>query len=227
LLRVRLNCPVDPQRISHMPPGRETRVGIEDRCPVATLAALSSTIEARDPFARGHASRVDVLAHSLAFRLGLDRQALLRLRLGALLHDIGKLAVPEAVLVKRGALNDVERAQIRRHPGAGAWMLRAIGVANEALPGVLFHHERWDGRGYPGGLAGESIPLEARILAVADAFDAITSIRPYRSARPAANALDELQRCAGSQFDPEIVDVFIAVCLERELRLDERVAAAG
>jgi putative nucleotidyltransferase with HDIG domain len=194
---------------------------------VATLALLSSTIESRDPFARGHASRVEVLAHVLARRLGLDRQVLMRLRLGALLHDIGKLAVPEAVLVKPGALNDVERAQIRRHPGAGAWMLRAIGVASEALPGVLFHHERWDGRGYPAGLAGESIPLEARILAVVDSFDAITSVRPYRRARPAADALEELDRCAGSQFDPAIVDAFIAVCLAGELGRDERVAAAG
>jgi putative nucleotidyltransferase with HDIG domain len=184
---------------------------------VATLALLSSTIESRDPFARGHSSRVEVLAHSLARRLGLDRPVLLRLRLGALLHDIGKLAVPEAVLVKPGALNDVERAQIRRHPGAGAWMLRAIGVANEALPGVLFHHERWDGRGYPAGLAGASIPLEARILAVVDSFDAMTSIRPYRGQRPAADALEELRRCAGSQFDPSVVDVFIAACLDGDL----------
>jgi putative nucleotidyltransferase with HDIG domain len=194
---------------------------------VATLAALSSTIEARDPFARGHASRVEVLAHGLARRLGLDRQVLLRLRLGALLHDIGKLAVPEAVLVKPGELNDVERAQMRRHPGAGAWMLRAIGVAREALPGVLFHHERWDGRGYPAGLAGASIPLEARILAVVDAFDAMTSIRPYRGARPVADALAELQRCAGSQFDPAIVDVFLAVSLAGDLRWNDGVAAAG
>jgi putative nucleotidyltransferase with HDIG domain len=168
-----------------------------------------------------------VLAHSLARRLGLDRRMLLCLRLGALLHDVGKLAVPEAVLVKPGALNDVERAQMRRHPGAGAWMLRTIGVAKEALPGVLFHHERWDGRGYPAGLAGADIPLEARILAVVDAFDAMTSIRPYRSARPAADALEELDECAGSQFDPAIVDVFIAVCLAGDVRWDKRVAAAG
>jgi putative nucleotidyltransferase with HDIG domain len=185
---------------------------------VATLAALSSTIEARDPFARGHASRVEVLAHGLARRLGLDRQALLRLRLGALLHDVGKLAVPEAVLVKPGALNDVERAQMRRHPGAGAWMLRTIGVAKEALPGVLFHHERWDGRGYPAGLAGASIPLAARILAVVDAFDAMTSTRPYRGPRPASDALEELRCCAGSQFDPGVVDVFIAACLDGKVK---------
>jgi putative nucleotidyltransferase with HDIG domain len=185
---------------------------------VATLAALSSTIEARDPFARGHASRVEVLAHGLARQLGVDRRALLRLRLGALLHDIGKLAVPEAVLVKPGALNDVERAQMRRHPGAGAWMLRTIGVAKEALPGVLFHHERWDGHGYPAGLAGANIPLEARILAVVDAFDAMTSVRPYRGPRPGADALEELRRCAGSQFDPWVVDVFIAACLDGNVK---------
>jgi putative nucleotidyltransferase with HDIG domain len=205
-------------------PGRESRVGIEDRCSVATLAVLSSTIEARDPFARGHSSRVAVLAHNLARRIGFDRQALLRLRLGALLHDIGKLAVPEAVLVKPGALNEVELAQIRRHPGAGAWMLRAIGAAREALPGVLYHHERWDGGGYPLGLAGESIPLDARILAVVDAFDAMTTVRPYRGPRPALEALEELEGCAGSQFDPMIVGAFITACLEGDLGRDERLS---
>jgi putative nucleotidyltransferase with HDIG domain len=175
---------------------------------VATLALLSSTIESRDPFARGHASRVEVLAHVLARRLGLDRQVLMRLRLGALLHDIGKLAVPEAVLVKPGALNDVERAQIRRHPGAGAWMLRAIGVASEALPGVLFHHERWDGRGYPDQLGGEDIPLGARVFSVADTLDAITSDRPYRRAGRWEDAVTEIVNQAGTQFDPRVVSAF-------------------
>jgi putative nucleotidyltransferase with HDIG domain len=193
---------------------------------VATLAVLSSTIEARDPFARGHASRVAALAESLARRIGLDRNALLRLRLGALLHDIGKLAVPEAVLVKPGALTDAELALIRRHPAAGAQMLQAFGIAHQAVPCVLYHHERWDGGGYPIGRAGESIPLEARILAVADSFDAMTSIRPYRAPRPASDALEELQRCAGSQFDPAIVSAFIAACLEGDLRLDDPIAAA-
>jgi putative nucleotidyltransferase with HDIG domain len=194
---------------------------------VATLAVLSSTIEARDPFARGHSSRVAVLAYSLARRIGFDRRALLRLRLAALLHDIGKLAVPEEVLVKPGSLNEVELAQMRRHPGAGAWMLRAIGAAREALPAVLYHHERWDGAGYPVGLAGESIPLDARILAVVDSFDAMTSIRPYRGPRPARDALEELERCAGSQFDPAIVTAFITACLEGDLGWDERLSAVA
>jgi putative nucleotidyltransferase with HDIG domain len=194
---------------------------------VATLAVLSSTIEARDPFARGHSSRVAVLAHSIARRIGFDRQALLRLRLGALLHDIGKLAVPEAVLVKPGSLNEVELAQIRRHPGAGAWMLRGIGAAQEALPGVLYHHERWDGGGYPAGLAGESIPLDARILAVADSFDAMTSVRPYRGPRPAFDALEELERCARSQFDPAIVSAFITAYNEGEVSRVERLSGVA
>jgi putative nucleotidyltransferase with HDIG domain len=192
---------------------------------VATLAVLSSTIEARDPFARGHSSRVAALAHSLARRVGFDRQALLRLRLGALLHDIGKLAVSEAVLVKPCSLDELELAQIRRHPGAGAWMLRAIGAAPEALPGVLYHHERWDGGGYPAGLAGESIPVDARILAVADSFDAMTSVRPYRGPRPIADALEELERCAGSQFDPAIVSAFIAACLAGDFGWDAALAS--
>ena len=194
---------------------------------MATLAALSSTIEARDPFARGHSSRVAVLAYSVARRIGLDRKALLRLRFGALMHDIGKLAVPEAVLVKPAALTTSELALIRRHPGTGARMLQAIGIRRDAVQGVLYHHERWDGAGYPIGCAGESIPLEARILAVADAFDAMTSIRPYRGPRAAPDALEELQRCAGSQFDPAIVSAFIAVCLDGDLGWDEPLAAAA
>jgi putative nucleotidyltransferase with HDIG domain len=203
------------------------RAGIEVEWSVATLAVLSSAIEARDPFARGHSSRVAVLAHSLARRLGFDRESLLRLRLGALLHDIGKLAVPEAVLLKPSALNEVELTQIRRHPGAGARMLRAIGAGCEALPAVLYHHERWDGGGYPLGRAGDEIPLDARILAVADSFDAMTSVRPYRGPRPAPKALVELERCAGSQFDPEVVEAFLAVCVEGDLAWDERVPTAA
>ncbi|MBA2568382.1 MAG: HD-GYP domain-containing protein [Actinobacteria bacterium] len=191
---------------------------------MATLTALSFAVEERDPFARGHALRVAVLAHSLASRAELDRDRIARLRTGAVLHDIGKLAVPREVLLKKGPLDEIEFMQIRRHPMAGARMLRALGAALEAVPCVLFHHERWDGTGYPSGRGRDDIPLEARILAVADSFDAMTSDRPYRPACDAETALEELKRCAGTQFDPDLVEAFIAACYEGDLGWGNAVA---
>ncbi len=141
------------------------------------------------------------------------------LRLGALLHDVGKLSVPPAVLLKSGPLTEIEFVQVRRHPAAGVRMLRSLGAPREILPTVLHHHERWDGAGYPRGRVGERIPLEARILAVADSFDAMTSTRPYRAPKPAPDALDELRRCAGSQFDPILVGAFAEAWGEGELDL--------
>jgi putative nucleotidyltransferase with HDIG domain len=175
---------------------------------VASLDALSAAIEARDPYARGHSSRVTVFSQAMAKRIGVDKTRLSLLRLGALLHDVGKLSVSPGVLLKRGPLTEQEFDQVRRHPAAGVRMLRSLGAPRDILPSVLHHHERWDGSGYPRGRAGERIPLEARILSVADSFDAMTSIRPYRRRRDANDALEELERCAGSQFDPELVGVF-------------------
>ena len=193
---------------------------------MATLAALSAVVEDRDPFARGHALRVAVLAHSIARRVGFDRDRIARLRAGAVLHDIGKIAVPADVLVKPGPLDPGELMQIRRHPTAGARILRAVGAALDALPCVLYHHERWDGGGYPSGRAQTEIPLEARILAIADAFDAMTTNRPYRAARRADAALRELEHCAGSQFDPMLVEAFIIACYEGDLGWDETALAS-
>ena len=184
---------------------------------MGSLAQLSAAIEARDPYARGHASRVTVFAQAMAKRIGLERERLSVLRLSALLHDVGKLSVPPAVLLKPGPLTEVEFVQVRRHPAAGVRMLRSLGAPREILPSVLHHHERWDGAGYPRGRAGERIPLEARILTVADSFDAMTSIRPYRAPRQVTEALDELHRCAGSQFDPDLIGVFAAAWGEGEL----------
>jgi putative nucleotidyltransferase with HDIG domain len=194
---------------------------------VGSLAQLSAAIEARDPYARGHASRVTVFAQAMARRIGLDKERLSVLRLGALLHDVGKLTVPPAVLLKSGPLTEVEFVQVQRHPAAGVRMLRSLGAPREILPSVLHHHERWDGTGYPRGRAGERIPLEARILAVADSFDAMTSTRPYRAPRDASDALDELRRCAGTQFDPDLVVVFAEAWAEGELDLLVWQAAAS
>jgi len=184
---------------------------------VGSLAALSAAIEARDPYARGHSSRVTVFCRAIAKRIGVENERLPVLRLGALLHDVGKLSVPPAVLLKNGPLTEAEFEHVRRHPAAGVRMLRSLGAPREILPSVLHHHERWDGTGYPRGRVGERIPLEARILSVADSFDAMTSLRPYRTPRQVHDAIEELERCAGSQFDPELVAVFTDAWGEGEL----------
>jgi putative nucleotidyltransferase with HDIG domain len=184
---------------------------------VGSLAALSAAIEARDPYAKGHSSRVTVFAQAMARALRLDKERISVLRLGALLHDVGKLVVPSAVLLKRGPLTDEELGLMRRHPAAGARMLRSLGAPETILPLVLHHHERWDGDGYPTGRRGDEIPLEARVLCIADSFDAMTSIRPYRSSWTPDEALKELERCAGTQFDPELVGAFASAWAEAGL----------
>jgi HD-GYP domain-containing protein (c-di-GMP phosphodiesterase class II) len=181
---------------------------------VVVLTTLSRAIEARDPYTRGHSARVTAIAEAIALRLGWDDERLGLLYLGGPLHDVGKLGVSEEVLAKPGRLDDEELAQIREHPKLGARILLRIGALRGALPYVLYHHERWDGGGYPTGRAGEEIPLEARLLAVADAFDAMTSDRPYRPALDRDEAVAEVARCSGTQFDPQIVRVFLELFAE-------------
>jgi HD-GYP domain-containing protein (c-di-GMP phosphodiesterase class II) len=168
------------------------------------LDVLWQAIEARDPATRGHGARVSALAEAIALRLGWGEARLEALRIGGRLHDVGKLAISLHILRKPGPLDEVELRLVRTHPLVGARLIGAAGSARAALPYVLYHHERWDGSGYPTGRAGDDIPVEARVLAVADAYDAMTSARPYRGAVSAEEALDELDRCAGSQFDPEM-----------------------
>jgi putative nucleotidyltransferase with HDIG domain len=181
------------------------------------LSVLSGAIEARDPYTRGHSARVTALAEAVARKLGWSEERLASLRLGGPLHDIGKLAVSDEVLRKAGRLDDHELAQIREHPKTGARLILRIAALRDAIPYVLYHHERWDGAGYPSGKAGEEIPLEARVLAVADAFDAMTSDRPYRRALTREQALAEIERCAGTQFDPRIAQVFLELFTETEV----------
>jgi putative nucleotidyltransferase with HDIG domain len=178
------------------------------------LSILSRAIEARDPYTRGHSVRVTAISEAIARRLGWDEGRLELLKVGGPLHDVGKLGVSEEVLAKPGRLDEQELAQIREHPKLGARILLRVAALRGALPYVLYHHERWDGAGYPTGRAGEQIPLEARVLAVADAFDAMTSDRPYRPALDREEALAEVARCAGTQFDPEIVRIFLELFAE-------------
>ena len=185
------------------------------------LATLSQAIEARDPYTRGHSARVTALADAVARRLGWAEQRLAALQVGGALHDVGKLAVPQRILRKAGPLDSEERVQVEAHPAAGAKLIEGVASVEAALPYVLYHHERWDGLGYPTRRSGSAIPLEARLLAIADAYDAMTSARPYRAALSAERALAELDRCAGTQFDPGLVAAFLQAWSV------ERVAAAS
>jgi len=173
------------------------------------LAALASAQAARDPSTAAHCSRVTDLATQLAAWMGWDADRLDRLRVGARLHDIGKVMISERILSKRGPLSPDELAEIRTHPMAGFRLIAPVGPAEDAIPYVLYHHERWDGRGYPTRKPGIDVPEGARLLAVVDAFDAMTSTRPYRRALPTFHALAEIERCAGTQFDPHISHAFL------------------
>ncbi|MGN6301781.1 MAG: HD-GYP domain-containing protein [Angustibacter sp.] len=170
-----------------------------------TVAALVQAVEAKDHYTRGHSERVARASVIIARTVGLSQQRTSTLHFAGMLHDVGKLGVPTRVLQKTGALTDEEFATIARHPVRGLEMVREIAFLGEAFQGILHHHERLDGRGYPMGLVGRAIPEFARIIAVADAFDSMTSTRSYRRARSVEEALEELDHCRGTQFDPQFV----------------------
>ena len=176
---------------------------------LSTLQALAAAVEARDPYTRGHCERVTQYALTIAEALAFSDEDLEILERAAILHDIGKVAVPDSILRKNGRFDEDDWIEVRKHPQVGQTMLAHLKFLGPSLPLIRHHHERYDGSGYPDGLGGEGIPLGARILAVADAFDAMTSDRPYREAFALSDAVGELERCAGSQFDPEIAEVFL------------------
>jgi putative nucleotidyltransferase with HDIG domain len=175
----------------------------------ATIRALVQAVDIKDGYTRGHSERVGQASMMIARELGMDDERVEVLRFAGILHDVGKLGVPTRLLRKDGPLTPEERRVIELHPEYGHEMVRGIGFLGEARAAVLHHHERLDGTGYPYGLVGSQIPESARVVAVADAFDAMTSTRSYSRARPVAVALAELKRCSGSQFDPVMVEALV------------------
>jgi len=175
----------------------------------ATVQTLASAIDARDPYTHGHSMRVTAYSVALARAAGLSDDAVDLVRRGSLVHDIGKIGVPDAVLGKSGPLNADEWNLMKRHPGLGHQMLRHLKWAPEMLQIVRSHHERWDGGGYPDGLAADRIPALARLVAVCDTLDAMTSDRPYRSGFSFSVAAAEIRKMSGTQFDPAMVDAFV------------------
>ncbi len=191
---------------------------------MGSLKAMTAAIDAKDRYTCGHSERVAMLGRQLALASGLDAAQAERVHMCGLLHDVGKIGVPEAVLCKAGRLTDQEFALIKLHPEIGHRILKDIPLLEDLLPGVLHHHERWDGRGYPHGLAGANIPSFARILALADTFDAMSSNRSYRGAMPRAMVMAEIAKHAGAQFDPELAKSFASLDLSAYDSLVERHA---
>lgn len=176
-----------------------------------SIETLRFTVEAKDPYTRGHSDRVSDYSVLIGQKLGLSEEDIKTLRVGGLFHDIGKIGIPDSILLKEAKLTDDEYSQIKNHPSIGAHILCNAEVFKDIIPIVKHHHEKFDGTGYPSRLKGEDIPYFARITAVADTFDAMTSKRTYRNALPLDVVKAEIERCSGTQFDPEIAKIFIDI----------------
>jgi putative nucleotidyltransferase with HDIG domain len=183
-----------------------------------TVRIIANAVEARDPYLAGHTNRVTQIALALADELGWSRERLDILEIGAILHDIGKIGIPDNVLNKPEDLTLKEYNEMKKHPVVGAQMLRGIAALKPMLPYILYHQERYDGKGYPFGLKSNEIPIEGRLLAVADTFDAMTSTRPYRDGLSQAQAVEEIVSRRGTQFDPEVVDALLAACAKGRIQ---------
>lgn len=194
---------------------------------MGVMRSLTSAVDAKDTYTCGHSERVAMLSQRLAKEFGLGAEQVKRIEMAGILHDVGKIGVPEAVLHKTGKLTSDEFEQMKKHPQIGARILSDIRQIQDLIPGVLHHHERYDGKGYPAGLSGQKIPLMGRIICVADCFDAMTSNRTYRRALPLEVALIEVRRCAGTQFDPQLAEAFLRIPPEelRQLLHDHQAKA--
>jgi HD-GYP domain-containing protein (c-di-GMP phosphodiesterase class II) len=204
----------------------------DDQQIIGSLDTMGYSLEARDKYTRGHSERVACLAFELAGMMGLSDLACYEIFLAGLLHDIGKIGVPDAVLLKQSGLDEKELAVIRQHPEIGYRIVESNKCLHYVLPGVLHHHERWDGQGYPHGISGETIPLMARVLSVVDAFDAMTSSRPYRPGMPVREAFTRISSGAGTHWDQAVVNSFLAWGREQKIRnesqlLPTRILSSG
>ncbi|MEW5871894.1 MAG: HD domain-containing phosphohydrolase [Chloroflexota bacterium] len=213
--------PIDPGSLVKIVNARllrtaELRVALIDQAYLETVNVLANTIEGRDPYTHGHVERVAKYANWLAEELGWPEENIRLLAFGARLHDIGKIIVPDHILKKNSGLTPEEWELMKQHPVAGAKILRNIHHLQAAEPYVLSHHERWDGSGYPFRLQGREIPIEGRLLAIADVYDALTTHRPYHPARPQSEVCTYLIARAGTHFDPDLVTIFIKAIQERK-----------
>jgi putative two-component system response regulator len=178
---------------------------------------LAQAVEAKDPYTEGHLQRISAYAEQLALACGLSAEEVRAVRYGGLLHDIGKIGVSDVILLKPGPLSEAEWTEMRRHPEIGARIVGQMRFAPEVAPIIEYHHERWDGSGYPHGLDRDTIPLGARLIAIVDAYDTMMTTRPYRRARSLEQALAQLTAGRGSQFDPAVLEVFVGLLVDGQL----------
>lgn len=186
-----------------------------------SIEVLRKTVEVKDVYTRGHSDRVSEYSLLIGEKLNLPPEQMKTLKIGALFHDIGKIGIPDAILLKTDKLTDDEYSEIKNHPAIGAHILSNASIFADIIPIVKHHHERYDGKGYPSRLAGEDIPYLARIVAVADTFDAMTSRRSYRQALDFDYTMNEIERCKGTQFDPAIADVFLEILRTNQDKITE------
>jgi putative nucleotidyltransferase with HDIG domain len=198
--------------------------GLSDAWGVIDLVqALTAALDAKSSYTRGHSDRVAELSWALARELGQGDREAESARIAGHLHDIGKIGISDSLISKAGALTPEELETMRRHTRIGASLVEQVAHLRGYAPAVRGHHERWDGRGYPDGLSGDSIPIEARIICIADSYDAMTSVRSYRAQLSATAAVEEIRRCSGTQFDPELVEAFARLFAAGELPLLLRI----
>src|SRR3989339_182284 len=192
-----------------------------------TITALARAIESKDSYTGGHIDRIENYSMAIASELSLTPEEKERIRWAALFHDIGKIGVNEAILQKPGKLTDAEYEEIKKHPQMGADIMMPIKQFKYIIPGILHHQERWDGKGYPNKLKNTEISIDGRIIGVADTFDAMTSDRPYRKGLPKDFAIDEIKKCSGTQFDPEVVVAFLTACEKGKIKTEAEMKAIG
>jgi HD-GYP domain-containing protein (c-di-GMP phosphodiesterase class II) len=194
---------------------------------ISSIRMLAAAIDAKDPYTRGHSERVARYSMAIGKNLGLPEREMRNLRISALLHDVGKIGIDDRILRKPGALSDDEFEVMKQHPAKGAAIMSGVAQLIDIIPGMKYHHEKWAGGGYPDNLEGEQIPVQARIVAIADTFDAMTTNRPYQKAMELGYVVEKIRSFAGTRFDPRVVEAFANAVRRGDITIEEQVRGAA
>jgi HD-GYP domain-containing protein (c-di-GMP phosphodiesterase class II) len=194
---------------------------------INSIRMLAAAIDAKDPYTRGHSERVARYSIAIGKNLNLGQKDMTNLRISALLHDVGKIGIDDRILRKPGALSDEEFDVMKQHPAKGAAIMSGVIQLHDCIPGMKYHHEKWSGGGYPEGLVAEAIPMQGRIVAIADTFDAMTTNRPYQKAMEIGYVVEKIKSFAGTRFDPKVVDAFVQAVKRGDIQIEEQVRGAA